>query len=344
MWIETKLEEYMHKKLSEEFNSREAEKYYNQYCAARTYLEEQIFPYIPMAESKLTDHTEKHIEDVLKKAWLILDKEVDSFNAAELYLLCICILFHDCGNIHGRDGHEKKIVDIYDEIVGISSSRSQERKLVLSIVKAHSGVSKKGDKDTLIDLIETNSLYDKEIKLREIASVLRFADELAEGPQRTSDYILKHNIIVEKTGDMKPIIEKASIIYHKYASVTNVFVDKGNGRIALAYNIEVPVKQITFAELLGYIYKRIIKLDSERRYCKYYAPSLDRIKRTEAKINICHKGEDIIDIPPIELGDKYAVLSESVEDVIFSRYPNIDENTLKSLIKEKGYDYDEESI
>ncbi len=343
MWIETKLEEYMHNKLSNEFNSREAEKYYNQYCTARTYLEEQVFSFIPMVESGLTDHSEKHIEDVLKKAWLILDKEIDSFNAVELYLLCICILFHDCGNIHGRDGHEKKIVDIYDEIVGSVSSRFQERKLVLSIVKAHSGESKKGDKDTLIEVVETNSLYDKEIKLRELSSILRFADELAEGPQRTSDYILKYNK-AENTDGSNPIIKEDSIIYHKYASVTNVYIDKGNGRIALTYNIEVPVKQITFAKLLGFIYKRIVKLDSERRYCKYYAPSLNRFKRTEAKINICYKGEDIIDIPPIELGDKYAILSESVEDIILSRYPGIDENTLKTLIKEKGYNYDEESI
>lgn len=343
MWIETKLEEYMHKKLSDDFNSREAEKYYNQYCTARTYLEEQIFPYIPMAEPGLTDHTEKHIEDVLKRTWLIIDKEIGSFDAAELYLLCICILFHDCGNVHGRDGHEKNIVDIFDEIVGSNSSRFQERKLVLSIVKAHSGKSKKGDGDTLIEVGETSSLYDQKIKLREISSILRFADELAEGPQRTSDYILEHNVIMKSSGE-EPIIKKESLIYHKYASVTNIFIDKGNGRIALTYNIEIPVSQVTFSELLNYIYKRIVKLDAERRYCKYYAPSLEKFKRTEAKINICSKGEDIIEIPPIELGDKYAMLSESVDDIILSRYPNIEENTLKKQISEKGYRYDDESI
>lgn len=343
MWIDTNLEKHMHDKLYEEFNNNEAEKYYTQYCTARTYLVEQVFPFIPMAESELTDHTEKHIEDVLKKTWLILDKEIESFNAAELYLLCICILFHDCGNIHGRERHERKIVDIYDEIVGSNSSRFQERKLVLSIVKAHSGESKKGDRDTLIEVTPTNSLYDKEIKLREIAGILRFADELAEGPQRTSDYLLKHNKIDSKDGS-KPILNQGSIVYHHYSTITNVFIDKGNGRIALTYNIEIPVKQIPFAELLGFMYKRIVKLDSERRYCKYYAPSLDRFKRTEAKINICHKGEDVIEIPPIELGDKYAVLAESVEDMIFSRYPNIKEEELKSQITAKGYNYDEESI
>lgn len=343
MWEDTKLEKNMKAKLYSEYNNREAETYYAQYCYARSRLENEVFSFVPAVETQLTDHTERHIEDVLKQTNKLLCDDIDIFNAAELYLLCMCILFHDCGNIHGRNGHEKNIVDIYDAIVGEDATRTQERRLVLSVVKAHSGTSRKGDKDTLIDVIELTSLYDKEIKLREIAGILRLADELAEGPQRTSSYILEHNTKTED-GEIKPIIKNTSFIYHKYASVTHIFIDKGNGRIALTYNIEIPVSQVAFAELLNCIYKRIVKLDAERRYCKYYAPSLEKLKRTEAKINIYHKGEDIIDMPLIELGDKYAVLEESVEDVILSRYPDIKEDTLKTQIKEKGYNYDEESI
>lgn len=343
MWEDTKLEEQMKEKLSQGYNSREAKMYYRQYESAKDYLEKHIFSNIPAVETQLTDHTEKHIENVLKNAHKLLCDEIDNFNAAEFYLLCMCILFHDCGNIHGRTEHEKNIVDIYDAIVGDDATRTQERRLVLSVVKAHSGMSRKGDKDTLIDVVERTSLYDKEIKLREIAGILRLADELAEGPQRTSSYILGHNTKLEE-GEIKPIINNTSIIYHKYASVTHIFIDKGNGRIALTYNIEIPINQVTFTELLNFIYKRIVKLDAERRYCKYYAPSLEKLKRTEATINIYHKGEDIIDMPLIELGDKYAVLAESVDEVILSRYPNINEDTLKKQIKEKGYNYDEESI
>ena len=343
MWEDTTLEKIMNSKLSTEYNKREAETYYAQYCHARNRLEKEVFSFIPAVETQLTDHTEKHIEDVLKKAHKLLGEDIEKFNAAELYLLCICVLFHDCGNIHGRDGHEKKIADIYDAIVGEDATRTQERRLILSVVKAHSGLSRKGDKDTLFEVMEKTSLYDKEIRLREIAGIIRLADELAEGPQRTSSYILGHNSIL-KDGEEKPIIKDDSLIFHKYASVTDIFIDKGNGRIALTYNIEIPVSQVTFSELINFIYKRIVKLDAERRYCKYYAPSLEKLKRTEAKINIFHKGEDIIDTPLIELGDKYALLTESVQDMILSRYENIDEETLKAKIKEKGYNYDEESI
>lgn len=343
MWEETQLEKQMKEKLSQEYNHEEEVKYYTQYCSAKNFLVDEIFPNIPSVESQLTDHTEKHIEDVMKKAFVLICDEMNRFNAAELYLLCMCILFHDCGNIHGRDGHEKKIADVYDEAVGAKSSRAQEKRWVLSIVRAHSGLSRQGDKDTLVDVLENNSLYDKEVKLREIAGILRFADELAEGPQRTSDYILRHNIVI-KDGDEGPIIQDNAIIYHKYASVTNVFVDKGNGRVALTYHIEIPVRQTSFSKLLNFIYKRIVKLDAERRYCKYYTPAIEKSKRTEARIFISCEGEDVIDLPPIELGDKYALTEESVQDMILSRYKNIDEETLKAKIKEKGYNYDEESI
>lgn len=343
MWEETQLEKQMKEKLSQGYNHEEAEKYYTQYCSAKDFLIDEIFSNIPSAESQLTDHTEKHIEDVMKKAFVLICDEMDRFNAAELYLLCMCILFHDCGNIHGRDGHEKKIADVYDEAVGAKSSRAQEKRWILSIVRAHSGLSRQENKDTLVDVLEGNSLYDKEVKLREIAGILRFADELAEGPQRTSDYIQRHNYVI-RDGKEEPILQNKAIIYHKYASVTNIYVDKGNGRVALTYHIEIPVRQTTFSELINYIYKRIVKLDAERRYCKYYTPVLEKLKRTEARIFISCKGEDVIDLPPIELGDKYALTEESVQDMIFSRYENIDEETLKTKIKEKGFNYDEESI
>ncbi len=343
MWEETQLEKQMKEKLSQEYNHEEAEKYCTQYCSAKNFLVDEIFPNIPSVESQLTDHTEKHIEDVMKKAYMLICDEINRFNAAELYLLCMSILFHDCGNIHGREGHEKKITDIYDEAITAKSSRAQEKRWLLSIVRAHSGLSRMGDKDTLVDVLESNSLYDKEVKLREIAGILRFADESAEGPQRTSDYILKHNFAI-KEGEEEPIIKDDAIIYHKYASVTNVFIDKGNGRVGLTYHIEIPVRQISFSKLINFIYKRIVKLDAERRYCKYYTPALNKLKRTEARIFISCDGEDVIDLPPIELGDKYALTEESVEDVILSRYPNIKEDILKTQIKEKGYNYDEESI
>ena len=325
MWIETEIEKYMREQISQDFNDNEAKTYLSQYDYAKSYLENNIYSFIATKEPGLTDHSDKHIENVLKNLWFLINDEKNRFNSIELYLLCLCVLFHDSGNINGREGHNKKIADIYEEIIGNDSRRLQERRLVLSIVKAHCGESIRGDKDTLIEVDEKSDLYSKEIKTREIAGIIRFADELAEGPQRTSDFLLKNGTI-----------DSGSIIYHKYASITNIFIDKGNGRVALTYNIEYPVNEVEISKLLECIYKRIIKLDLERRYCKYYSSVLDKFKRTDAQINICHRGEDLIDLPKIELGDKYLISDETEDCIIFSRYPQLKtELVITELEKQK---------
>lgn len=322
MWIETELEKFMHKKLIEEFNKQAGTTYYSQYDVARSYLVNNIFSYIATIEPDLTDHSDKHIENVLNNVWYLIQDDLDKFNAIELYLLCLCVLFHDSGNINGRNGHNKKIAEIYSEVVGTNSNRNQEKRLVIMIVKAHCGKSKKNDSDTLTEVEEVSDLYSREIHVREIASIIRFADELAEGPQRTSDFLIKQNKINE-----------TSLIYHLYASITNMFIDKRNRRIAVTYNIELPIDNTTFQTLMQFVYNRIIKLDMERRYCKYYASVLDKFKTTEAQINILNNGEDIADLPKILLGDKYILSNELVEDIIYDRYPEL---KIESIIRKIG--------
>ena len=298
MWIETELEEYMHNKLIKEFNNQMGTTYYSQYDVARKYLVDNIFPYIATVDPDLTDHSDKHIENVLNNVWFLIQDDLDKFNAIELYLLCISVLYHDSGNINGRDGHNRKIADIYSDVVGTNSSRLQEKRLVTMIVKAHCGKSKRNTPDTLIEVDEKASLFSREIKVREIAGIIRFADELAEGPQRTSDYLIK-----------------------------------SGGRIALTYNIEMPVTGIDLETLIKFVYKRIIKLDTERRYCKYYALSLNNFKTTDAQINILYDGVDIADLPKIQLEDKYILSEESIEEMIYGRYPEL---TIESIIQKIG--------
>lgn len=322
MWIETELEKYMHQKLISEFNEQIGTTYYSQYDVARKYLVDNIFSYIATVEPDLTDHSDKHIENVLNNVWYLIQDDLDRFNSIELYLLCLSVLYHDSGNINGRDGHNKKIAEIYSEVIGTNSARLQEKRLIIMVVRAHCGQSKKNDSDTLIEVDEKASLYSREIKVREIAGIIRFADELAEGPQRTSDYLIKSGKI-----------DNPSLVYHKYASITDVFIGKNDARIALTYNIEIPLQNIDLETLIKFVYKRIIKLDTERRYCKYYAPSLTRFKTTDAKINILDDGIDIADLPKIQMEDKYILSEESIEELIYGRYPEL---KIESIIKKIG--------
>ena len=308
MWNNTEIEKYMKKELEACFNEQDADSYYGLYTTAKKALCGNVYSEIKGVEPLLTDHSERHIQDVLDKAWKLIagnDGHVD-FNAVELYLLCTCILFHDVGNLYGRVEHNIKVADIYNSIRGDISQCSQARQLVLRVVRAHCGKTKDGGNDTLLEVETNSSLYDNPVRLRELAAILRFADELAEGAQRTSQYMIN-----------KGLIPVDSLVFHKYASVSEYHIDKGEGRIVLIYNIDYPMSDISLKELMEFVYKRILKLDAERRYCKYYALSLQRFMCTEASIKFTVNGDICdFDIPKISLEDKYNLVDDGIEDLI----------------------------
>lgn len=333
MWVESKIEKYLVESLHSCYDQQDADFYYSLYLDAKTYLCDNIYSQIPSKEPNLTDHTEKHILNVLKNVWKLISNNKDcicNFNEIEILLLCVCVLFHDVGNIHGRINHNSKIADIYNAARGNKIQKcQQERLLVQKIVKAHCGKSKKGDKDTLLDVPESSHLFDKPIRLRELAAILRFADELAEGPQRTSQYMID-----------KKMIEDDSLIYHLYASITEVTIDKGDNRIILTYNIDYPLKDFSLNDLLNFVYMRILKMDMERRYCKYYAPTLSVFLRTEASINFIVDGEVCdLDFSKICLEDKYSLVEEKIDDLLLSK-PQLDVNNiereLQNIINKKS--------
>lgn len=333
MWEETRIEKYLRERLRAYYNEQEAEFFFSLYTDAKYYLCDHIYSQIPSKEPDLTDHTEKHIANVLKNAWkLVSDKEECNieFNEIEILLLCVSILFHDVGNIHGRTDHNSKIAEIYNAARSSKLDKcKQERLLVQKIVKAHCGKSKKGNKDTLLEVQESSHLFDRPIRLRELAAILRFADELAEGPQRTSQYMID-----------RKMIKNDSLIFHIYASITEVTIDKGDNRVILNYNIDYPTKDISLSDLLRFVYMRILKMDMERRYCKYYAPTLSSFLRTEASINFTINGSLCdFDLPKINLEDKYSLVEENIDDLLSSKpqlsIENI-ENELHKIAKNRG--------
>lgn len=283
------------------------------YMYAKDYLCRNIFKEIKAVEKDLTDHSESHIANVQDNAsYLIGTEGMKKYNGVELYFLALSILFHDVGNIHGRKDHDKKVVGSYNKIRNNDSHFNQERRLILKAVGAHCGVSSKGDKDTLIELEEKSHLFDHPLRLRELASVLRFADELAEGPQRTSDYMID-----------KRKFSKKSRIYHEYAQITRPFIDRGGSRIAVSYDIDCK-KCKNIEDLLMFTYKRILKMDLERRYCKYYAPILEVFKRTDISLEFNNNGNPLnLDLDQIILEDKYSYMDVNDNEIktFLERFP-----------------------
>lgn len=294
------------------------------YFSAKAYLKSNIYGNIKGVEKDLTDHSLTHIQDVQENAAKLIGNEGKSrYNGVELYFLALSILFHDVGNIHGRTEHNKKVTDIYNSIRHKESLFNPERRLVLQAVGAHCGTSSKGDKDTLKELAETCDLHGHPLRLRELASVLRFADELAEGPQRTSDYMLENCLI-----------DWNSRIYHEYAQITSPYPDRGGSRIVVTYDIDCSQCD-SLQSLLRFSYKRVLKLDVERRYCKYYAPILDVYKRTDVCYEFNSNGNPLaLDLGLISLEDKYTYMDDDGDeiDLFLKRFPKYEVNNILEQI------------
>lgn len=301
MWETTKLEIELEEKLAKYGSDGKA--LHARYVLARKFLVDQVLPWIRKEEPNLTDHGPEHIKNVFENVYAIFGKQETSLDAHSLYILCQSILFHDVGNLFGRDKHNLKIAEIFrDSFSGILSKR-QEMQLVTSVGRSHSGKSivDRSSSDTLKDL-QTAFYEGTNINLQELAAVLRFADELAEGPQRTSSYLNELGMF-----------DADSKIYHDYASVTNIHIDKGGNRIVLSYHILLENfnfandKEVSrFIDFMKFVYSRIHKLDGERRYCKHYSSTLEAFKKTSVSFTFWDKTDSIdLSMPPIDLDDLF---------------------------------------
>lgn len=230
-----------------------------------------------------TDHSPKHIANVLDKAYELLGEDIQALTGVELFGLISAILFHDTGNIFGRNEHQHQIVRVYDAAWPNLQINNRDRFIVSRAGAAHCGYASDGSKNTLNDVDVFTSGFDtKSVRLREIAAILRFADELAEGPQRTSKFMQECGLYSDD-----------SEIYHEYASATTVSVGKNLGRIALTYDVDVKLgsgRRLKTGEagrlkrLIKYIYIRIMKLNEERQYARHYSEILSPFKQTTAVI------------------------------------------------------------
>lgn len=300
-WIEQNFEKHLFKMLKKELNNREdADKYYTHYKFIRNKLVDEIFPNIPVQEPGLTDHTSKHIQNVMGNAFIILDKgNIKGLTGWDWYFLGMTILFHDVGNVFDRDEHYKyeTITKIYDEFLHKDANYKRERYQVATAAEAHSGFGRDGSKDTMKNI---NSIGDIDggypIKLRDVAVILRLADELAEGPQRTSYFMQKNHLL-----------PKNSIKFHEYASQTSVFIDKPHERIALTYDLNIESKSEKnlqkLKSQLEYIYGRVHKLDQERKYARHYSLFCEKFKKTTVAINITVNNKRVIELNNCTLDD-----------------------------------------
>ena len=352
MWSRCRFERHLFDKLEAEFGETGAEKHITAYNQAKVYLCGNVYREIALKEPGLTRHDATHVVAVMDRiADLILpgDAACHSLTTLDLYALAMATLFHDVGNIDGRNNHPSAPVlsSIYTSARGDSPEAKRERTVVLSVVRAHGGVASDGTADTLKELSEQGPLHSKVISLRAIGALLRFADELAEGPERTSEFCRKNRLYAED-GQR----------YHDYASITHVTVDVRGGRVLLNYEIEVSdgcssecvvtdgerhcLKRWNtwLGNLVEFVYGRIGKLDQERKYARYYTDELSTLVATEASMNFTWHGQpvlmDSMRPNPLRL-DEMVVPGSPAAEPIPDVYPAYERTTLIDAIN-KGID------
>ena len=294
-------DEQLHDKIMSDFNESKGQELTSAYVHTKSELRKQVYPNIPGSEPSLSDHGIMHVSNVQDNAIHLLsdDGMIKNLSGIEMYCLGMFIIFHDTGNVYGREDHHKRVSKIFDCIRGTNASLRREKTLVVRATRAHRGTAQDGSCDTLQDLAEIEQLEGRPVRLRELAAVLRFADELAEGPQRTSEFM-----------QAEGLYESESQQFHEYANSTHILIDRGTNRIALTYEIGIDVDQsnevrrLHLSNCLTFIYKRIRKLNQERQYARYYSELLAPFRLTEATFNF-HYGSDVLDtdLLPLKLTD-----------------------------------------
>ena len=175
------------------------------------------------------------------------DGIVQDLSGIEMYCLGMLILFHDVGIVLGRENHHNKVAEVSTRSAETMGSVFHEKTVIVKATSSTYGTAQDGSNDTLKEVAEVDHLEGERVQLRKLAAILRFADELAEGPQRTSQFMRK-----------KKLYSKESEKFHDYASSTNILIDRKNGRIVITYNIDIDAKSPEkLRGLLKFIFCRI---------------------------------------------------------------------------------------
>ena len=213
--------------LKEKLEKADSDSLFANYILIRKYLFENIYPEIGTKLPDFTYHDGSHVINVLDIIFQLLDDAINIIEYETLYFLCLSVLFHDVGLIYGRKEHQKKIGEIYNNARGRDSIQicGNEKIIITKTVEAHSGKAIDNTNDTLKYLGKIPG-YSKIINIQEIAAILKFADELAEGGQRTSDYFIENNMY-----------KKNAKIYHRYSQAYQSVISVKDNRILITYHI-----------------------------------------------------------------------------------------------------------
>lgn len=257
-----------------------------------------------------THHGVGHVDDVILYAGRLLGidaswKPSDNVNPLDndysIFVLLVSILLHDVGMYYGREDHEKRCFLVLQEHKNLFDADMVEIKDISEIAKAHSGRFN-DSKDTLSNaaLRTDNDQLGCGYNSKELAALVRFADEICETKQRASKFAITGGAVCGK-----------SLICHKYCSYINsVKISPERDEVTIEYTIpkcdvEAPiVVGDNGIFMIDEIADRLDKINKERVYCNRFFLRRLYVKKITARINIVDDNLDTVVSRRLHLEDR----------------------------------------
>ena len=245
----------------------------------------------------LNDHGPKHITTVIERVTQLLNVNSIEFNVREIFILLNAIQLHDVGNFYGRTGHEQRIKDIFKDGLPLIAFDSVEHNYIKNVAQVHGGyvIDNDGSKNkNTIGSIKPDVTSDGYvIRQRLLASLLRFADEIADDKHRAAINLLKQEGL-----------PKGSEVFHAYsACLDTVLVKHETKTVELHFKIpkEFAIKKfgkinkltdvVEEVYLIDEIYTRAIKMHEERNYCSKFWKNKIELDKIWVQIEFYHLTE-----------------------------------------------------
>lgn len=314
------------------------DKYVTRYNYLSSVLDKWIHPTVVAGAMTvdggfLNDHGPDHISKVILRASELIKNSGLILSEYELYILLMAIQLHDIGNLQGREHHELNSLGIIKKF-GIHAGQDRiEWDTIFEIAEAHGGTPK----DKISELDEEEMILSFSVRKQLLASILKFADELAEDRTRANRFMLANNMLPEH-----------AIIYHKYSyALHSVKIDLAAKQINLSFDLEEEdlckkFKKVVLINgdktekevyLIDEIYERTYKTHLERTYCMRFTRPNIQIDKIRVDIQITTGKLDSRNKP---------IKNHILYDIGEVGYPNTDSSgmfsicpTLKDYVGEK---------
>jgi hypothetical protein len=268
----------------------ERKKVFTCYLAMREKISTDYLPVISSKIPFINDHTRKHLERVLSHVEEILESNFPrpssaildipqgrALTWADTLILLNALVWHDIGNMYGRNGHADLVLDCFSAVSGrLYDDRLKD--LISQVASAHSG---EGAIERHIPDSHAVSTYQgEEVHPQFLAAVLRFADEIDEDSRRIAPNDWQHLKV-----DVPPENQRywffsgvnSSVAVRTVAGAHNLVqrVDIDSHIPSSEFSREFAFRKkrgggfVNIKGLTEY-FRRLLKLERERTYCNKY--------------------------------------------------------------------------